>query len=96
MPAYIQGSLIRVSAVFLVNSAPTDPTTIVLKFKNPTGTITTWTFGTDNQVVKESLGTYRADINANVGGTWLFRWEGTGAAQAADQGTFDVTAATIA
>ena len=92
---YIAGDLVRVSVSFETGGIATDPTTVVLRYKNPAGTPTTWTFGVDSQVVKNSVGNYRADINANVGGTWYFRWEGTGAAQGVAQDSFVVTATNI-
>ena len=92
---YIADELVRVFVTFEVNSVLIDPTTIVFKYKNPAGTITAWTYGVDGQVVKDGVGTYRADINVNAGGTWYFRWTGTGAAQGAAQDSFVVTAANI-
>ena len=87
---YLAGDLIRVSVTFETDGLPVDPTTVLLKYKNPAGTITTWTFGVNNQVVKDKVGAYRADIDANAGGTWNFRWEGTGASQGVGQDNFVV------
>lgn len=92
---YIAGGLVRVSVTFVASGLPADPTTVVLKYKNPAGTVTTWTYGVDNQVVKDGVGNYRADINASAGGTWYFRWEGTGASQGAAQDSFVVTASNL-
>ena len=93
--AYIAGDLVRVSAVFTVAGAATDPTIVRCKHKTPGGTTVTWVYLTDNQVVRDSVGVFRADIDANAAGTWNFRWEGTGVAQGAAQGSFEVTAATV-
>lgn len=92
---YLQGDLIRVSVTFEAAGLAADPTTVVLKHKSPSGTITTWTHGVNNQVVKDAVGAYRGDINVNEGGTWHFRWEGTGASQGAAQDSFGVTASNI-
>ena len=92
---YIVGDRIRVSATFEAAGLRTDPTTVVFKFKGPAGTITTWTFGVDGQLVKDAVGVYRGDIDVTAGGTWSFRWEGTGAAQGAAQDSFTVTAANL-
>ena len=93
--AYIVGDLVRVYVNFVASGLPTDPTTVILKYKSPGGTVTTWTFGVDTQVVKDSVGNYRADINANAGGTWYFRWEGTGVSQGAGQDSFVITASNL-
>lgn len=92
---YLAGDLVRVSATFETSGIPTDPTTVVFKYKSPSGAITTWTFGVNSQVVKDGLGIYRADIDVNAGGTWYFRWEGTGAVQGAIQDSFTALATNI-
>ena len=90
--AYTVGDLVRVFGVFTVNSAYADPTTIQIKFKTPAGLTTTWTYGTDNQVVKDSVGVYRADVNVNSAGEWNVSVHGTGAAQGAAAAKFIVDA----
>lgn len=90
---YIVGDLVRVSVLFMLANAPADPSTVVLKWKNPAGIITTWTYLTNVQLIKDSTGQYHADLDLLTSGTWNFRWEGTGTAQAAGQGSF-VAAAT--
>ena len=95
MAAFTEGDLVRVSVLFLVDDSPLDPNVVTLRYKNPAGTITVWVYLTDAQVVRDSVGLFRADINANAGGVWSFRWEGTGPAQGAGQDTFTVTATNI-
>lgn len=95
MPDYVVGDLIRVSVAFMVDDKPTDPAIVRLKWKNPAGVITTWTYLTDSQVVKDSVGQYRANLDVTTNGTWSFRWEGTGTAQAAGQDSFVVAATNI-
>ena len=93
MANYTQGDVVRVSVVFAAsNGVFADPTTIVVRYKTPTGTTTAWTYGVNSEVVKDAVGKYRADISVTAGGIWNFRWEGTGVLQGAAQGTFEVTA----
>jgi len=47
-------------------------------------------FGTDAQVVKDSVGLYHADIPVVAAGLHYFRWEGAGAVTAAEESTFNV------
>lgn len=69
----------------------TDPTTVVLKWRvGPDGAVTTWTYLTDAQIVRGSVGLYRADITVTAAGLHYFRWVGTGAVVAAEEGTFSV------
>lgn len=82
--SYALGNLIRVSAAFSVGGVDTDPATIVLEVKSPAGTITT------PAPIRDAAGKYHADINANEHGTWWYRWEGTGAAQATAERRFTI------
>ena len=68
----------------------TDPTTVRLRWRVAGGAATTWVFGTDAHVVKDSVGLYHADISVVAPGLHYFRWEGTGAVTAAEESTFNV------
>ena len=80
------GDLERVQGTFR-NSSGTliDPTTVTFKARNPAGTITTYVYGTDSQVVKDSTGVYHVDWSLSSAGKWYFRIESTGTGQAADE-----------
>jgi uncharacterized protein YfaS (alpha-2-macroglobulin family) len=94
MASYDKGQLVRVSAEYR-NEAGTlvDPTTPKFDFKNPAGTITTYTHPTNAQLVKDATGTYHVDLDANATGTWYYRFYGQGTNQAADEGSFEVVSA---
>ena len=83
------GDLVRVSATFTVSGTATDPATVTLKVRDPSGTTTTYTYGAAT-VTKDSTGAYHRDVSATTAGRWLYRWEGTGTAQAAEEAAFDV------
>lgn len=74
--------------------APADPTTVNLLWKvGSGGAVTTWTrpaAGPDTQIVKDATGVYHADIPVVEAGVHYFRWEGTGAVVAAEEGRFSV------
>ena len=59
-----------------------DPQTVKVSVRPPSGVISTYVFGTDAAVVKDSTGKYHIDIDANASGAWAVRWfsEGTGKA----------------
>ena len=86
------GTLVRVSGAFRdVSNAAIDPSTVKFKWKRPdTGVVTTYTYGIDNQLVKDSVGNYHVDVSADVQGDWLYRWESTGTGQAAVDSAFFV------
>ena len=91
---YDQGALVRVTAAF-TNSADAaiDPDVVNLSFKNPAGTVVTYVYVTDAELVKDSTGNYHVDIDAATAGTWYYRWWSTGAGQAARERAFDIRAA---
>lgn len=94
-PLYVIGDLVRCRAVFRDpdnGDALIDPATIIFKAKAPSGTITTLTYGVDVGLVKESTGRYRADVSAATAGQWSYRFETTGTYQAAQEGTFTISA----
>lgn len=70
---YDVGESPRVSKDFEV-----DPTTVTFKFKPPTGTVTTYIYGTDAQIVRDSYGKYHVDMDLTVAGIVYWRWESTG------------------
>jgi hypothetical protein len=70
--------------------AHVDPTTVLLRIRQPSAAITTYTYGVDVILIKDSVGHYHADVPLPVHGIWAFKWEGSGTHQAADRGTFEV------
>ncbi len=55
----------------------TDPETVLIKIMSPCGVETTYTYGDDDEVTKQSVGDYAADITPDSPGRWRFRWETT-------------------
>jgi hypothetical protein len=90
MSSYDRGDLIRITATFTVGGVATDPTAVYLYLRAPDGTLTTLQYGVDASLTKTATGAYRYDYSATARGDVYYRWAGTGAAQAAEQGTFFV------
>ena len=59
-------------------AAVIDPTTLVFVATSPIGTATTYTYGTDTELVKSSTGVYYVDLLLNESGRWVFNWTATG------------------
>jgi hypothetical protein len=96
---YMAGNLVRLSAVFeSPGCSPTfvDPDVVIVRTKAPDGTVTSYQYTVDQQVVQESAGHYYIDVEIIDAGTWSYRWEGTGGYEAANEGTFKVTANSFA
>lgn len=91
MSEFVLGEAVRVSAEFR-NAAGTvaDPTSVFFKHRNPEGTITPLVYPTDAQLVKDSTGNYHVDIDANIAGTWHWRFYATGTGKTANEGNFTV------
>jgi hypothetical protein len=91
MADYTLGTPVRVIATWKVDGVLTDPTAVILRYRHSTKPETVDTFGEPGSiVVKDSAGTFYADIDPDEPGTWLFRWEGTGPAKGATEGSFTV------
>lgn len=86
---YDIGDVVRLSVDFKVGSTLTDPTTVTLKIMDPAGTTSTFTYA-GAQVVKDATGEYHYDYSPTTAGEYHWRWEGTGSAKAASEGTFIV------
>ena len=86
---YDIGDLVRCQGIFTdAASTVTDPAAITFKVKNPSGTTTTYVYGTDAQLVKDSTGTYYVDVSINSAGVWYYRFASTGSGQAAGENYF--------
>jgi ferredoxin-NADP reductase len=72
-------------------SVPIDPTTVRFSVRDPNGTVTTYLYGTDVQIVKSSTGNYYVDVNGNSDGYWVYRFYSSGTGQAAAESGFYVT-----
>ena len=87
---YDQGDVWTPQATFTVGGTPTDPTTLIVKIKDPSGTVTTVTENTPATptlpIVRVSAGVFKHNgIALNDAGYWFVRFEGTGAAAATEE-----------
>lgn len=90
---YDKGDLVRCSGEFKDGSGTyADPNPLLFKMKDPSGVTTTYTYGTDPQLVKDGTGRYHVDVSATKVGTWYYRFEGTGTGQCAGENHFVVRA----
>lgn len=96
-----KGSTARVIGEFVGSNTPLgdpvtgpflEPSTVTFKFKTPAGATTTYVFGTNSQLVRDGIGQYHVDIDANQVGVFYYQWTSTGAYQGAIEGSFEVPA----
>lgn len=81
----------RPTVTFTVSDVATDPTTVTLTVIPPDKTPLTYTYA-GATITKSSTGVYYKDISLNQRGIWYFRFVGTGACEAAVEGTVTVRA----
>lgn len=86
------GDDVRVSGVFKdTNGDEGDPTAVTFKFRPPgAASPTIYVYGTDGELVRDSLGNYHVDIDADLPGTWKWRWIAEGSIKSAKKGSFRV------
>jgi hypothetical protein len=85
--AYVTGDTVVLEATFNVDGADTDPTTVELKVKRPSGTVDTYTSGFGTPATGKRTKSYS---NTSDSGTYWYRWTGTGAAPGVEEGSFRV------
>ena len=84
------GDKARISVTFTVDDVATDPTALTFKYRIGTGDVTTYTYGSDDELEQDSTGNYHVDIDCTTAGTYYVRYAGTGAAAAAAESSFTV------
>jgi hypothetical protein len=87
---YDIGDAIRCSVEFKANSVLTDPSVVTFKLKNPAGTETTYVYGTDAQLVRDSTGAYHVDVDISSAGIYYYRFVGSGTLKAASESKFSI------
>ena len=78
---YPQGTLVRVQVSFTQDGNFADPDGVNLRFRPPRQHRTTWIYGIDAAIVKDSTAIYHADLDTTpaVPGVWRYHWGGGGA-----------------
>jgi hypothetical protein len=92
MNSYAEGSLVRVAGAF-TNAAGSsvDPGTVTFYYQPPSGSASSYVYGTDAELVKASTGNYYVDLNTtDAPGIWLYAFRATGSGQSAAEGRFHV------
>lgn len=89
--SYDTGDVVRFSANFTdpfstpTANDPIDPAVVKFDYKKPDGSVTSLTYLTDADLIKESTGVYRVDLELDAPGLWTIRFYSTGTGQAAEE-----------
>lgn len=86
---YAVGTKVRLSGSFVDSAeAAQDPGGVQFKLRAPDGTVTTYVYGTDAELVKDSTGNYHVDWLIAAAGIHRYRFAGVTSGQSAAEGTF--------
>jgi len=91
MNNYDKGDVVRCYGHFTNNlDADIDPTSVFFSVIDPTQAQTNYQYGVGIQIIKDSVGHYHADVDADLEGYYRYRWYSTGTGKAADDAWFVV------
>ena len=106
MNCYLAGTLVRVATYTGTIEAPSggfrgedgnlaDPTAVTLLYRSGSVQLATFTYGTDEIVVRDGTGLYHADLDTtgSPASQWTYEWTGAGTVIAAADGAFNVEVA---
>lgn len=92
---YNIGDQPRVTVTFTnLAGTATDPTAISCAVQSPQGS-RTYAYGVDPEVTKTSTGVYNLDLTLAAAKEYRYKWSGTGALVASEQGRIAVRKATV-
>jgi hypothetical protein len=91
MDVFELGQVVRQNVTFKnLAGVAVDPGALTVKVKSPLGVVTTYVYGTDAQVVKDSEGNYHIDLDLDGQGVWSGKWIGTGANKGSKKFNFKI------
>lgn len=88
MQTFTTGNTVRATVTFTSDGDPVDPGTVTGTVKDPDGTTTVYTYGSDSELTRSSAGVYRLLIPADIDGLWRVRLHSTGSGKAAIESRF--------
>lgn len=78
---YDIGDVVHLTCLFeTAAGTDTDPPVVYCRVTDPAGTSTSYTYGTDTNVIrKDSTGNYSCYVAPDSAGKWTYKWFGTDA-----------------
>lgn len=87
---YELGENVGLAVTFGTPEAPVDPARVVVRLMDPVGGVCELTYGVHEALVRTDPGRYQVVLEATIPGRWRYRFVGSGRAQGALDGFFDV------
>lgn len=75
MGTYVKGNLVHFFCFFEEEGERITPDLVRFKIKDPNGTITSYEYGVDEELLKDADDLYTIDILVNIPGQWFYRFE---------------------
>lgn len=89
MNTWDKGDVVRLLIQFKgLDGLHVDPTTVIVRVKDPVGVVTSYTYLIDANLIKDGVGQYHRDIEPTIQGVWKYRWEGIGTNKGAEENAF--------
>jgi hypothetical protein len=93
---YDKGDEVRLRGEFTdIAGNHVDPTAVFVITVDPSENETTYTYGQDDELTRESEGIYNCLINADESGTWYYRFYSTGTRQGAGEHRFIIRSSNV-
>jgi hypothetical protein len=94
---YIIGNGVKLLCTFRDYAAAlADPAAVTCKIKQPDETVVQYDYGTDAELVRDSLGIYYVEFLPSQSGAYCWRFEGTGNVTCAEEAHFTISAGCFA
>ena len=87
---YVEGQQVRLKATINDGNDNQDPGGLTFEFRNPAGTLASYVYGTDSQLVREAAGVYYVALSLDTIGRWHYGFKASGAYQSAAGAELDV------
>ncbi|HEX5082339.1 MAG TPA: hypothetical protein VFY40_09845 [Blastocatellia bacterium] len=82
MNTYERGQTVTLRIVWKdAAGALVDPSALTVQIKDPLGVATQFTFGTDEELIRDSQGNYHIDRDPSLQGRYNAKWQGTSGAK---------------
>lgn len=86
---YDKNDTVRLTGTFTVSGSATNPTTVTLTVRDPSGNLDTYAA---SDMTNSSTGVYYKDVSIDQSGKWYYEFLGTGAVATAGENFFHVRA----